>query len=201
VGLAVGSAWLVSGAFQQPPTTPHLGTAADGHRAQQKLFEIATGGAMSKRRDGRSADVTLSEPELNAFLTRHVSADQLPLGGTSIRLVGDGVVEVAGRLPLRAFTGDLLGGVLDQLPDRWRPGAMWLRVRGPIRLQAGAARGDRRELRLDVERLWLGRRRLPTVVLSAMPGGTALQTARWPMLDAVESLTVDPGRVTIATRP
>lgn len=192
--------WLGSGAFEQPDIRHEVGTQADGQRAQQKLFELATAGVASSRRDDRKT-VTLSERELNALIVRHLSAETLPLADMGIRLIGDGTIEVTGRLPLHAFLGDSLSMVLRLLPERWVANPVWLRLRGDVRLEAGTARGDRRRVRLDVGYLSLGRRRLPASVLSLLPEGPALRATRWRVPDSVDSVTVESGRLTIVVRP
>jgi len=200
IGLLVGTVlWLGSGAFEPPIIQHEVGTVADGHRAQQKLFELATAGSSNRRNDRRIA-ITFTERELNALLTRHLSGDELPLGAMGLRLVGDGIIEVTGRLPLHALLGDSLGAVVQLLPGGWAARPVWLRLRGDVRLETGAARGDRRRLRLDVGYFALGRRRLPTSVLSVLPEGPASRATRWPVPDTVDAVTVEPGRVTIAVR-
>src|SRR6185295_3399828 len=82
--LAVGLLWLGSGLFDRPSTQHEIGTAADGRRAQQKIFDLATKGGPRDRK----ATLTLSEAELNALLTRHLSAKDLPLDEMSVHLVG-----------------------------------------------------------------------------------------------------------------
>ena len=198
--LVGGVLWLGSGIFERPPSQHEVGSLADGRRAQQKLYEVAAGGTGS-RRDGRGSAVTLSERELNAFVARHVSGDELPLNEMGVRLIGDGVVELTGRLPLHALGGEFLGSLLQFLTQRWAPGALWVRLRGHVSLESGTARGDRRHLRLDIEQFSLGRRLLPAAVFGILPGRSGPQAMRWPVPDAVESLTVEPGRLTVATRP
>jgi len=196
--LAVGSLWLGWGIFDRPGAQHEVGSQADGRRAQQKLFGLATGGTGTNVRVERS--VVLSERELNAFLARHVSTDELPLADAGIRLVGDGVVEVTGRLPLHGVFGDSLASVARLLPERWTGTPVWLRLRGHVRLEMGAARNARRRLRLDVDSLWVGSRRLPAAVLSLLPEGPVLRATRWPVPGAVDSVLVEPGRLTITTR-
>ena len=197
--LVGGVLWLGSGIFERPPSQHEVGGSADGRRAQQKLYEIAAGSTGS-RRDGRGRAVTLSEREVNAFLARHVSDDELPLNEMGVRLIGDGVVELTGRLPLRALGGEFLGSLLERLPQRWTPSTLWVRLRGHVRLESGTGRGDRRHLRLDIEQFSIGHRRLPVAVFGMLPGGSGLRAVRWPVPVAVESLTVEPSRV-ILTRP
>ena len=134
----------------------------------------------------------LSERELNAFVSRHASGNELPLSEMGVRLIGNGVVELTGRLPLRA---------LRFLPQQLVPDPLWVRLRGHVRLESSTARGDRQKLRLDVEQFFIGGRRFPVAVLGMMPGGSGLQAIRWPVPAAVESLTVEAGRLTVTTRP
>jgi len=139
--------------------------------------------------------VTLSEREVNAFLARHVAGDELPLDEMGVRLIGEGVVELTGRLPRRALGGEFLGSLLHLLPHRWAPSALWVRLRGHVRLESGTARGDRRHLRLDIEQFSIGRRRLPAAMFAMLPGGSGLRAIRWSVPVAVESLTVEPSRL------
>ena len=199
--LAVSLLWLGSGIFERPSLQHEIGTAADGRRAQQKLFDLATRGGGRDRREERKATVTLTEGELNALLTRHLSARELPLDEMSIRLIGDGVVEVSGRLPVRMLSGDSLDAFLGLFPERFMATPVWVRLRGHVQLESGTGRTDRRRLRLDVGYLSLGRRRLPTTVLGLLPEGPVLRATRWPLPETVEAVTVEPGRLTITTRP
>lgn len=196
--LVAGLVWFGSGVFDRPTTQHEVGGPADGRRAQQKLFDLAAGGS---NRRGEPRIITLSERELNALLARHLSSEQLPLADAGVRLVGDGVVEITGRLPLHAVFGDSLSAAIRFLPERWAERPIWLRLRGHVRLETGAARGDRRRLQLDVESLWVGSRRLPAAVLSVLPEGPVLRATRWLVPDSVDSVTVEPGRLTITIRP
>jgi hypothetical protein len=191
--------WFGSGVLDRPAPQHEVGSPADGRRAQQKLFDLTTGGTATGRREERRT-VTLAERELNALLVHHVSSEGLALSDPGIRLVGDGVVEITGRLPLHAFFGDWLSMVGRVLPERWAGKPIWLRLRGHVRLETGAARGDRRQLRLDVESLWVGSRRLPASVLSLLPEGPVLRATRWAVPHTVEAVVIEPGRLMISIR-
>lgn len=195
--VGAGFLWVASGISNRPATSHEVGGLADGRRAQQKLFEVA-GSGTSRR--GEPKVVTLSERELNALLARHLSGEQFPLVDASIRLIGDGVVEITGRLPLRGIFGDSLGALIRFLPERWTEKPVWLRLVGHVRLEAGAARGERRRVRLHVESFWLGNRRLPAAVTSVLPEGPVLRATRRPVPDSVDSVTVEPGRLIITLR-
>jgi hypothetical protein len=196
--IVLGVAWFAQGFFDRPEIAHEVGGAADGHRAQQKLFDLA--GGIAPRRDQKRGAVTLTEPEINAFLTRHVSED-LPLADGGVRLVGNGVVEVTGRLPLHAVLGDSVSSVARLLPGRWAGQPVWLRIRGHVRLETGAARGDVRRLRIDPDAVWFGTRRVPAAALTVLPDGRALRATRWPVPEAVDTVVVEPGRLTIVRRP
>jgi len=197
--LVLGAAWYGRGMIERTDASYEVGNPADGRRAQQKLFELSGKGAPS-RRDHKSVSVTLSEREINAFLVRHVS-DALPLADGAVHLVGNGVVEVMGRVPLRAVPGDSIGSVTRALPQRWADQPVWLRLRGPLRLEAATARAGPRRLRIDVESLWVGNRRVPAAVLTILPEGPALRATRWAVSATIDAVVVEPGRLTVTSRP
>ena len=195
----LGGIWYGQGMLEQPSAIYEVGTLIDGRRAQQKLFELS-GTMTSPRRDQKRVTVTLSEREINAFLTRHVS-DELPLAEGAVHLVGHGIVELSGRLPLRAVLGDSVNSVARAFPDPWSRQPVWLRLRGPLRLETGTGRADLRRLRLDVESLWIGRRRVPAVVLTVLPDGAVRRATDWTVSETIDSVLVEPGRLTVTSRP
>src|SRR5205823_6321319 len=71
-------------------------TAADGSRAQQKIFDLG------RRRARLPQPVVLTEAEVNALLARHlVEARGVRLNTMGVRLVGGDRVELTGQAPLR----------------------------------------------------------------------------------------------------
>ena len=195
--LVLGGIWYGRGLLERAPTSYEVGNAADGRRAQQKLFELSGRG---QRRDARPVAVTLLEREINALLVRHV-ANELPLGDGTVHLVGDGVIEVAGRLPLWMFLGDSVSGAARGLPQQWAAQPVWIRLRGPLRLEAPAARGGPRSLRLEVQSVWIGAHRVPAVLLGILPQGPVQRATRWPVSGSLDSVVVEPGRLTVTSRP
>jgi hypothetical protein len=196
--LVLGAVWYGRGIFAHPAGSYEIGSPADGRRAQQKLFELA-GRVASARRDQKRITVTISEREINAFLARHVS-DQLPLAEGAVRFLGNGIVEITGRLPLRAVFGDSIRGVATTFPEQWATQSVWLRLRGPLRLETGSGRADRRRLRLEVESFWVGRCRLPALVWTLLPEGPLLRATRWPISETIDSVVVEPGRLIVTGR-
>jgi hypothetical protein len=192
-GLVAGSAWIGPRLFQEPEIAAAAGTAEDGIRCQQKMFEIARGGKLTK--GGPIRPVALSEPELNAFLSRHlVEAARIPLGSASVRLVGDGVVELKGQIPLRRTLA-----IPDLLSIRWLEQPVWVHLGARASLEVDAARKQRRYLRLDIDRFALGRQQIPGVLTRLVVSSAILNQLRWRLPDTVEAITVEPRVIVIRT--
>src|SRR5206468_10076838 len=115
VAMATGSLWVGSRMLQEPVVDPSSGTAEDGVRGQQKIYDIVRG--VPGRTKGRPLQVSLTEPELNAFLSRHLAeAARIPIVTGGVRLVGDGIIEFKGQLPLRQVLTSLPFPVVDLIP-------------------------------------------------------------------------------------
>jgi hypothetical protein len=175
----------------QPAIAPIVTTAADGSRAQQKIFDL------SRRRRGPAEAVILTEPEVNALLTRHlVEARGAQLGSPSARLLGGGRIELAGYRPLGRILEEIsLASLGSVLPTRWQERPIWLRVGAHVRVEERAPR----HLQLDVDALVVGRQRVPALALRLLmdPGGVGL--LRWSLPAHIESVTIEPGRAIIRT--
>lgn len=198
LGLVGAAAW---GAYQMTRTPDFVGaptTPADGFRAQQKIFEI-----VRRAGSGRPHTVALSEREVNAFLSRHLgeTAD-FPFRNLAVRLPDDGHGEIAGRMSVRQLLAtapfSLLAGFL---PTEWLDHGVWLALRTRVTLEGGSGPRDRRQLRLDVERVWLGRQRVPEVLLRLLLDPGALRWLRTPMPSAIEGIRIEPGRLVIQSAP
>jgi hypothetical protein len=175
--------------FVAPPTTK-----ADGIRAQQKLFDFVRRGS-----SGRPRSMTLSEREVNAFLSRHLGETvDMPFRNLAVRLLGDARGEIAGQLPLRDLLNVApLSALAGVLPTAWLDQPIWLSLRTRVTLEASDGQRDRRHLRLDVEGFWLGRLRLPEFMLRVLLDPAALRMLRWPVPSTIEGLRIEPGRLTV----
>jgi len=166
-------------------------SAADGQRAQQKIFEV-----MRRAGSGRPHTVALSDREVNAFLERHV--EDLPLRRLSVQLPGDARAEIAGQIPFRQIMSVApLSSVAGVLPDRWLDRGIWLSMRTRATLESTESRRERKHLRLDVERFALGRLRLPEFMMRVLLDPVALRFLRVPMPDAIDGLRIEPGRLVL----
>jgi hypothetical protein len=167
---------------------------ADGLKAQQKIFDV-----LRRSGGGRPHTATLSERELNAFLSRHlVETADLPFRRFAVRLPSDGRADIAGQLASRHLLGvwplSALNGVL---PAAWLDRGLWIVTRTRVTLEGGGGARDRRHLRLDVEQCWLGRLPLPEFMLRVLLEPGTLRFLRAPMPEAIDGIRVEPGRLVI----
>ncbi len=189
-GLVAGSLWIGSRMLQEPEVPVAAGTTEDGVRGQQKIYAIIRGAG---RATGRTRQIVLSEPELNAFLSRHLAeAATIPFGPGAVRLVGDGMIEFKGQVPLRHVLA-----IANLLPATWLEQPVWLHLWARASLEVGAARGQRRYLRLDIERLALGRQPLPGVLPLLLLNPVILSQLRLRMPETVEAITIETRMVVI----
>jgi hypothetical protein len=188
--LAWGLGWLGTGIMG----TPNVGgTSAPAASTSSKPLKLA--GDKS-----RSGSTTLSEKEVARLLARELpAAGEVPLTAVTVRLPGDGRLEVAGRLPLRVLLNEgPLAGAVEMLPSAWSERPVWVRLRARAHVESSAG-GLRRYLRLDVERFWIGRRRLPSLLPRLLFSPTTLGLFRWPLPAPVAEVRLETGRVVITT--
>ena len=167
-------------------------TAADGARAQQKLFDLA-------RQARRGETIVLSEAEVNALISRHlVEARGVRLGTPTATLVGGDRVVLSGQSPLRHLLDEAsLGGLADLLPTHWQTRPLWLRLGARVRVDGGS----RRQLRMDVDEFAVGRQRLPAPLLRLLLDPASVGLLQWALPDHVERVGIERGRVVIRTAP
>ena len=139
----------------------------------------------------------LSERELNAFIGRHLATvADVPIRGIVVHLQGRHL-EVAGRLPARVILAETPGArILDIVPARWADHPIWVRLRGGLRVEP-ARSGQRRYLRLDVDRFYLGRSRVPAFMHRLLLNPLTLRLLTWPVPAAVDDAAVEDGHVVI----
>lgn len=197
---ALTAVWIGSGVVATPERAASVGSEQDGLRAQQTLFEIVRRSATRRPPAQRARhEHVLSEAEINAFLARHLGhVAGLPLTNLAVSLVGNGVLELSGRLDLREVAGDERSTLVEYLPESWRKAGVIVTLRGPLRLEAETSRGQAKSLRLDVEEAYAGRQRVPVLVLERLLAANE-RLSRWSVPDSVTAVTVEKGRVVVQT--
>jgi hypothetical protein len=192
VGGAV--ALYYAGSVFDMPTIPRVEyTPSDGHRAQQKLFELALWDSK------RSAEpVVVTERELNAFLARHLEESEgLPFAPILVRL-SPGTIEVKGRTTLvNLFQGFPFSLLAEYLPPSALDRPVWVTVSGTIQVQKRRPGTERSYGQLVVSEFSLGNQDLGSWVLSWMLGGKRESLLRWQLPPAVDGITIEQGRVVI----
>jgi len=193
-GVVAGIGWTVTGILAEPDL-PAVATG-DEARALQKFTQVVGGGRGRPRQAPEV--IRFTEGELNALLSRRLAElAELPLGRAQLRLSGSGRVEVAARVPIAAILGEHpFNRLASLLPSGWQRTPVWLRVRVTARIES-LDEGRRRYLRLDIDRFWLGRRRLPSVLPRLMLSPATLKLLHVRLPDSVREVTIEAGRVDV----
>lgn len=184
--------WLAFRLTQDPVIEIPVTSQADNARARGKLLEVVRRAA---RPPGAPDTVVLSELELNALIARHLAGD-IPLSTPVARLPHRGVLEVAGRLPVRQLLAEPpLSAVADLLPAPWLDRPVWVTIRGRVTVEQGA----RPHARLQVHEFEVGRQRLPVLLFRLMLDPASLALLRLPLPGGIDEIKIEPGQMVIRT--
>jgi len=189
--VAVGG-WAVMRTLQAPAVEATRFTREDGVRAQQKIVDLA----LHRVRGGT---VLFSEAEVNAFVSRHLDPADLPVRDPMIRLRDGDILEIVGTVALgRLVRESPLATLTEMLPAGWLARPLWLSVAA----RAATSSEPRRTLRLEPQRLLLGRQRVPAFMLRLMLDPSSLRLMRIVLPPEVQTVRIERGRVVIqATSP
>lgn len=194
-----GAVLYFAGALFDIPSVPDPGyTASDGHRAQQKLFDLIL---RDSQRSARRDPVVITQRELNAFLARHVEENRgIPLSPLAVKLSA-GTIEVQGKTTLshllRGFPFYLLS---DYLPASAIDRPVWVTVGGTIRVERRRGKNDREYGRLDVSRFSLGTQDMGPWLFRLLLGREAHTLLRWQLPGVIDTITIGDGKLIITTR-
>jgi len=192
-----GVLFLSVNILRSPDVQPVSFSRADGYAAQQKLYELVLRQA---GRSGRRDPITLTEREVNAFLSRHLAeVAGVPLSPLTVRLDEDHLF-AQGQTALRnLFQGPPFAYLLPYIPDRRLDQPVWVSVRARISIDAaaGAATGYGT---VTVTEFVLGRQPLNSFLLYVMLGPSGAGLFRWPVPGVVESIRIQSGQAIIRTR-
>jgi hypothetical protein len=200
IGVAAFGFIFLSGNIMDLPDNPPTSTIkrADGHSAQQKLFELL-------RRDTghstRSDPVVFSEAEANAFLANHlVEVAELPVQPLVLKF-GPGNLEVQGQTKVRnLFLGTPLARTLQYLPETTLEKPLWLTLRGRVTLEEGVTGGRRQYGRVQVTEFMIGKQPLGTWLVSLILGSRGAPLLRWQVPAVVSEIAIEPGRMVVRTK-
>lgn len=194
---ALGIVFLSGNITNPPDVQPIRYSRADGHAAQQKLYELVL------RQTGRSSrqdPVVITEPEANAFLANHLEASDLPLNPLILRFE-KGQVEVRGQTPLRnLLQGPPFAQILPYVSDSRLDRPLWITVKGRLVVEGAGGEGSRSYGRVDLTEFALGRQELGTWLVSFMLGPTSKRLLRWQVPSVVREIQIQDGKAIVVTR-
>jgi hypothetical protein len=191
--VGLGALFLSTNIFSAPEVRSVPFTKNDGHAAQQKLFEVAL------RQSGRSSrrdPLIITEPEANAFLSRHLEQSGLPLSPIVVRFA-NGEMVAQGQTAFR----NLLKGVpfrqiAPYLPTKRLDEPVWVTVGGRIKVEGT---GKSRTGSLEVTQFALGKQPLGSILLLLLMGPSAGGLLQWPVPAVVDQIRVGEGQLSITT--
>ena len=191
--VGLGALFLSTNIFSAPEVRSVPFTKNDGHAAQQKLFEVAL------RQSGRSSrrdPLIITEPEANAFLSRHLEQSGLPLSPIVVRFA-NGEMVAQGQTAFR----NLLKGVpfrqiAPYLSTKRLDEPVWVTVGGRIKVEGT---GKSRTGSLEITQFALGKQPLGSILLLLLMGPSAGGLLQWPVPAVVDQIRVGEGQLSITT--
>jgi hypothetical protein len=192
--VGLGILFLSTNIFGPLDVKPVSFTKNDGYSAQQKLFEVAL------RQSGRSSrrdPLTITEPEANAFLSKHLDQSGLPLSPIVVRFT-KGEVLAQGQTAFRnLLKGPPFAQIAPYLSTKRLDEPVWVTVRGRIKIEGT---GNSRHGSVDVTEFALGKQSLGSILLLLLMGPSGGGLLEWPVPAVVDQVRVGEGQLSITTR-
>lgn len=192
---AAGFIFLSANIFESPEVAATQFSRADGHTAQQKLFELVL---RDSGRSSRQDPVVLTEREASALVSRHLTATaDLPFSPLSVRFT-KGQFELQGRTPARnLMQGPPFPLILPYLPGERLDRPIWVTLKGRVVLEQGAGQPY---ARTELTEMALGKQPIGTWILYLALGQTGMRLRRLPVPGVVQDIQIEDGRAIIRTR-
>jgi hypothetical protein len=194
VVVGLGVIFMSTNIFSTPEVRPVSFTKNDGYAAQQKLFEVAS------RQSGRSSHrdpITITGPEANAFLSRHLEQSGLPLSPIVVRFT-KGEILVQGQTAFRnLLKGPPFAQIAPYLSNKRLDEPVWVTLGGRIKIEGT---GNSRHGSLEVTQFALGKQYLNRLVLLLLMGPSGGRLLQWPVPALVDEVRVGEGQLSITTR-
>lgn len=197
LALGGGGLWVWGNIQATPPLLPAGPSNADPAAVERRLAER---GFHAGGRSTRVEPLVLSDPEVAAFLARHLEDAGLRLSPVHARLRTTEVT-VQGQIPLGALLrGAPVAWLSSVIPRRSLDAPVWITLAGTIGLEA--ASGPRRPRYAEAMLIdsQVGRLSIPGWLLIMMSGPRGASLLRWQVPAIVERLEVGDGKLTIRTR-
>jgi hypothetical protein len=194
VVVVLGVVFLSTNIFS-PPDVPTVSfTRNDGYAAQQKLFEVVSRQAgRSSRRD----PIVITQPEANAFLSKHLEQSGLPLSPIVVRF-SKGQVLAQGQTAFRnLLKGPPFAQIAPYISDKRMDEPVWVTVQGAIKVEGT---GASRHGSVEVTQFALGKQHLGSFLLFLLMGPSGGGLLQWPLPAVVDDIRVGDGQLFISTR-
>jgi hypothetical protein len=192
--VGLGGIFLSTNMFSPPVVGPVPFTKNDGYTAQQKLFEVA---ARQSGRSSRRDPLTITEPEVNAFLSRHLDQAGLPLSPMVVRFA-KGEIVAQGQTAFRnVLKGPPFAQIVPYISSKRLDEPVWVTVGGRIKTEGT---GNNRRGRVEVTQFALGTQPLGSILLLLLMGPSGGGLLQWPVPAVVDEVRVGEGQLTITTR-
>jgi hypothetical protein len=190
----LGVIYLSANIFSAPEARPVSFTKSDGYAAQQKLFELALRQA---GRSSRKEPVIITEPEANAFLSRHLEKSGLPLSPIVVRFT-QGEILAQGQTSFRnLLRGPPFAQIAPYVPSKRLDEPVWVTVQGRIKIEGT---GKSRHGSVEISQFALGKQQLSAILLTLLMGPSGGGLLEWPVPAVVEEVRVGEGQLSITTR-
>jgi hypothetical protein len=191
--VGLGALFLSTNVFSPPEVRSVPFTKNDGHAAQQKLFELAL---LQSGRSSRRDPLIITEPEANAFLSRHLEQSGLPLSPIVVRFAGGEVVAQGQTAFRNLLKGVPFRQIAPYLPTKRLDEPIWVTVGGRIKVEGT---GKSRTGSLEVTQFALGKQPLGSILLLLLMGPSAGGLLQWPVPAVVDQIRVGEGQLSITT--
>jgi hypothetical protein len=192
--VGLGVIFLSTNIFGPLDVKPVSFTRNDGYAAQQKLFEVAS------RQSGRSSrrdPITITEPEANAFLSKHLDQSGLPLSPIVVRFA-KGEILAQGQTAFRnLLKGPPFAQIAPYLSTKRLDEPVWVTVRGRIKIEGA---GNSRHGSVEITQFALGKQSLGSILLRLLMGPSGGGLLQWPVPAVVDAVRVREGQLSITTR-
>ena len=197
LALGGGALWVWGSVQATPLLLPGGPLKADPMAVERRLAEL---GLRAGGRSTRVQALVLSEPEVAAFLARHLEDAGFRLSPVHTRLRTTEIT-VQGQIPLAGLLqGAPVAWLSSVIPRRSLDAPVWITLAGTIGLEEASSAGRPRYAEAMLIDCGVGHLSIPGWLLTMMAGPRGASLLRWQVPALVERLEVGDGKLTIRTR-